>query len=202
MVPGRDGDLVISNKRYQNVDLVYHCMIKKDFLSNYQALSAQLLKSPSYHRLEDSFHPDHYRMAVFDSSIEPEMLAHNKHGTFDLKFSCKPQMWLKEGEVPITYTAGTFLTNPTAFTAKPLIRVYGTGEVTVGSRTVRVDNGTYPYVDIDCEMEECYYGANNCNPMVTLKTNNDFPVLAPGNNWVGLGSGISRVVLTPRWWTL
>ena len=111
-------------------------------------------------------------------------------------------MWLKTGETPITYTSGAYLTNPTLFTAKPLIRVYGSGDVTIAGRVVRVTNSTYAYVDIDCEMEECYYGANNCNSMATLKTNNEFPVLNPGSNWVGLGSGITKVVLTPRWWTI
>lgn len=202
VVPGRNGDLIINNKRYQNVDVVYHCIIKKEFPANYQGLCTQLLKSPGYQRLEDSFHPDHYRMAVFDSSIEPEMLALNKHGTFDLKFSCKPQMWLKSGEAAITYTSGAYLTNPTLFTAKPLIRIYGSGDITIAGRTVHVTNSTYSYVDIDSELEECYYGANNCNAMVTLKTNNEFPTLSPGSNWIGLGSGISRVVLTPRWWTI
>ena len=201
-IPGRNGDLIITGNRYQNVDVVYHCMIRKDFLLNYHLLCSYLLESPTYHRLEDSFHPDHYRMAVFDSAIQPEMLALNKHGTFDLKFSCKPQMWLKTGETPVTYTSGTYLTNPTLFAAKPRIRVYGSGDVIVGGRMVRVTNSNYAYVDIDCEMEECYYGANNCNSMVTLRTNNEFPVLNPGNNWVGLGSGITKVELTPRWWTI
>ena len=202
MVPGRNGDLIINNKRYQNVDVVYHCIIKKNFSANYQSLCTHLLKSPGYHRLEDTFHPDHYRLAVFDSPIEPEMLALNKHGTFDLKFSCKPQMWLKTGETAVTFTSGANLTNPTAFFAKPLIRVYGSGDVSVAGRTVHVTNSTYSYVDIDSELEECYYGTNNCNAMVTLKTNNEFPVLNTGSNWIGLGSGIARVVLTPRWWTL
>ena len=201
-IPGRNGDLIISNKRYQNVDIVYHCMIGKHFSLNYQLLCAYLLKSPGYHQLEDSFHPDHYRMAVFDSSIEPEMQALNKHGTFDLKFSCKPQMWLKSGEESITYTSEAYLTNPTSFIAKPLIRVYGSGEVTVGGRALRVENSIYSYVDIDSELEECYYGANNCNGMVTLRTNNEFPILSPGSNWVGLGTGITKVILTPRWWTV
>ena len=202
MVPGRNGDLIINNKRYQNVDVVYHCIIKKNFSSNYQSLCTHLLKSPGYHRLEDTFHPDHYRLAVFDSTIEPEMLALNKHGTFDLKFSCKPQMWLKTGETAVTFTSGANLTNPTVFIAKPLIRVYGSGDVTIAGRTVHVTNSTYSYVDIDSELEECYYGTNNCNSLVTLKTNNEFPVLNTGSNWIGLGSGIARVVLTPRWWTL
>ena len=30
----------------------------------------------------------------------------------------------------------------------------------------------------------------------------DYPVLAPGSTGIALGTGISRVMITPRWWEL
>ena len=57
-----------------------------------------LLKEPGYHRLEDSYHPDYYRMAVLDKEISPELGFQNYSGSFDLTFSCMPQQYLKSGE--------------------------------------------------------------------------------------------------------
>ena len=45
-IPGRNGDLVLSNQRYNNVKLSYHAGIIHDFEKNYTALSNFLLSSP------------------------------------------------------------------------------------------------------------------------------------------------------------
>lgn len=201
-VPGRNGDLILPGKRFPNVDITYHCIIKKNFVANYQELSEHLLKDQGYHRLEDTIHPGCYRMAVFASGISPSMLALNKHGTFDLTFSCKPQQYLVEGESSIDLTASGYVTNPTKFDAKPLIRVYGYGELNVGGRVVHINSHSYAYIDLDCELEEAYCGNANCNSLVVLRTNNAFPVLVPNSNYVGFGTGITKVEVTPRWWTI
>lgn len=63
--------------------------------------------------------------------------------------------------------AGT-ITNPTLFTSNPLIRVHGTGALTVGDRTVEITKVS-SYVFIDCDLEECYKGATNCNGKVEVR---------------------------------
>ncbi|MBR2257911.1 MAG: hypothetical protein IJ899_11430 [Blautia sp.] len=105
-IPGRNGDLILTGKRFPNIALSYHCMIKKDFAANYQALAEHLLKDQADHRLEDTIHHGFYRMAMFGSGITPSMLALNKHGAFDITFSCKPQMYLVEGEAATELTTG------------------------------------------------------------------------------------------------
>lgn len=201
-VPGRNGDLILPGKRFQNLEITYHCIIKKDFPINYQSLGEHLLKDQDYHRLEDTFHPGFYRMAVFGSGINPSMLALNKHGTFDLVFSCKPQMYLVGGETTAVFTSNGYINNPTKFEAKPLLRVYGVGDILVNGRTIHINSHSNPYIDLDCELEEAYCGNTNCNSLIILRTNNAFPVLQPQSNYIGLGSGISKVIVTPRWWTI
>ena len=58
------------------------------------------------------------------------------------------------------------------------------------------------YTDIDCDLQECYKDslATNCNGNVVL-TSGSFPKLNPGTNAVTL-SGISKLVITPRYWIL
>ena len=90
------------------------------------------------------------------------------------------------------------LVNPTPFPSKPLIRLYGNGSVTINSQTITVANST-AYVDIDCDMMDCYEGSTNRNNDVSFSTH-DFPELAPGENTFTVVSGVSGIRVTPRWW--
>jgi phage-related protein len=86
--------------------------------------------------------------------------------------------------------------NPTLFDAKPLIRVYGKGSITVNGETMEW-SGSSEYVDIDCDIQDCYYMGANMNNYVT----GDFPVLSPGDNVIAF-TGSTSVRITPRWWIL
>lgn len=127
-VPGRSGDVLLSNGRYSNVDITYRFGITNDFDENYNGLIAALMGSPGYHKLVDSKHPGVYRMAAIDKGIEPSMLPQLSGGEFEVVFNCKPQTYLVSGdEVATTWSSSTYqtsrITNPTAFSARPLIKI-------------------------------------------------------------------------------
>lgn len=103
------------------------------------------------------------------------------------------------GKVILNIEASNILTNPTPFPSKPLIRIYGTGTLTVNDITITVTDCDQ-YVDIDCELMDCYEGDTNRNGDVIFSTY-DFPTLQPGDNTFVL-SGPSGVQVTPRWWRL
>lgn len=199
-VPGRSGDLLLSNHRYSNVPITYHVGIPRFFAPTYSTFINFLLTNPGYHRLEDSYHPEVYRLAVMEEAVNPRMGALNHSGTFDLTFSCKPQQYLKSGERTTVFTANGSLFNPTRFDAKPLLRVYGTGQIGVGEETITIAANP-DYIDIDCEAENAYCGATNMNAEITLSSG-DFPGLRPNSSGIVLGSGITRLEITPRWWRL
>ena len=102
-VPGRDGDLLVDNRRFLNVTVSYSCGITADFDSNFARLKAWLQHDPGYHRLTDSHHPDEYRMASFVTAIKPDMDAYNETGRFSLEFVCKPQRFTLAGDMPVRY---------------------------------------------------------------------------------------------------
>ena len=103
-------------------------------------------------------------------------------------------------EVKITaeVTGSNTLVNPTPFPSKPLIRLYGEGTVDINGITITVSDCT-TYVDIDCEMMDCYEGSTNRNNDVAFSTH-DFPELAPGDNTFTIVSGVGGIVVKPRWW--
>ena len=103
-VPGRNGDLVIDNGKWNNIRITYPAFIPKGFESQIDNFRSEMMKLTGYHRLEDSYHPDEFRMASFSYGISPSRIgAFLRHGEFPLTFNCKPQRFLKSGETPIQF---------------------------------------------------------------------------------------------------
>lgn len=100
--------------------------------------------------------------------------------------------------ITASVTGSNTLENPTAFPSKPLIRLYGNGTATVNGQTITVTNSTV-YVDIDCDIMDCYEGTTNRNNDVAFSTY-DFPELKVGTNTFLAGTGITGIRVTPRWW--
>ncbi len=199
-IPGRNGDLLMSNHRYKNVDIKYAAGVKKFFPTALAALTNFLLQDPGYHRLEDSYHPEYYRIAAMATKVEAHPGTLNQSGTIDITFTCKPQKFLKIGERVQEFSANGVIFNPTLFESRPLIRVYGTGQVQIGAQTFELtaDDG---YTDVDSDMQDAFCGITNRNENLRL-TSGDFPTLPPGETNIVLGSGISKLEITPRWWCL
>ena len=200
-IPGKNGDLYFDNHRFKNVKVTYPSFIVKNVSASLSEFRSFLLSCCGYQRLEDTYHPDEFRMAVFTGPLEPTMEGKLRQGKFDLTFDCKPQRFLREGEKTITLTKSGKIRNPTCFTSQPLIRVYGSGTLQVGETAVTILEHTYPYLDIDTEGMDARYGATDGNALIEIPTV-DFPVLNPGDNGISLGNGIEKVEITPRWWRL
>ena len=99
-------------------------------------------------------------------------------------------------EVTVTVTEPSLLENPTLFESKPLIRVYGNGVLTINNQYITIAENPYEYIDIDCDMMDCYYNSNNANQYVTFSTN-DYITLKSGANYVAYDG---TVQITPRWY--
>lgn len=222
-VPGRDGDLLISNNRYKNVNVQYPAVIFKDLEENTMKVRNWLMSTNGYCRLEDTYHPDEYRLGVFSGPVD-FATALFEVGTTTLRFDCKPQRWLKSGEQVHSYnnpdncSVVQHLNNPTMFPSKPLIRVYygddfpydatieiGTGILVVAKpKGEEYETTSNDYIDIDCELMDCYTGTINRNDLVTVGR---WPTLTPGTNGITFPTqldegGLSKVEIIPRWWIL
>lgn len=196
-IPGRNGDLSISNGRYNNVERNVNCFIRNNFRENYNSLINFLYSQEGYKRFESTKEPDVFQMAQFISQIEPATGAFLKYGSFTLTFNFKPQKWLKMGENAIEIDSSISLVNPTSQTALPLIEVVGTGSITINSSVLTLANNTSTTV-IDCETQDCYEGTINRNSDLTIV--GGFPVLTKENE-ISV-SGFTSVKLYPRWWRL
>ena len=200
-VPGRNGTLTMDNGRYNNINVTYPAFICNNYDARVEALRNFLLSQSGYKRLEDTYHPEEFRLARWAGEFTADTLDALITGQFDLTFDCYPQRFLKEGEKQIELTANGSVKNIYSQTALPLIRAYGTGSFSINGISVAISSAL-TYTDIDCELQECYKDSlsTNRNAYVTL-TNGEFPKLSPGANAVTL-SGISKLIITPRFWIL
>lgn len=208
-VPGRNGDVIIDNGRFKNVKLDYRMFIFQDFPKNIEAFRNALLNVTGYKRLEDTFHPDEFRLARISGSFDAVAKKTLMAGGLTLSFDCKPQRFLKSGENSIGYVVNGSIYNPTYMQAKPLVtvlcgsRIGGRGgTVTISGVTITIsDSIPYDVVDIDCDTQDAYNVTNNCNQYITLQ-NGKFFELAPGNNDISFSGKIFGVKITPRWWII
>lgn len=210
-IPGRDGDLIVPNYRYPNINVSYNVFVPSKSIAELndkiRKIKQWLYKDvTSYHELTDTYDTESYRRAVFASSLDIEEQL-NKIGTFTVRFSCYPYKFLNSGKDAVTLSSGggnESLVNPTAFSSKPLIRINGNGDGTLmivndeGIFTVRIsDINSYLYCD--SELMNFYKGSISANDKVTASK---FPVLAPGENHIVFSGGITSLAITPRWVTL
>lgn len=214
-VPGRNGDIFISNNRYENLKLKVMTYIPEDAAEHAKHLRGFLMSRKNYCRYEESLNPDFFRMARFIGPFEPDPIDRWRGGV-ELTFDCKPQMFLRAGDIATFYEQSDYpngfdLSNPFEFTAFPIINAFGVGAITINGVTVTIlsrpdlpDGSPLPYFIIDCERKDCYYASNsgsivmNLNPYVSFSS--DFPELPAGNSHISFTC--TAIELTPRWWTL
>ena len=199
-VPGRNGNLTYDTGAFNNITINYPAFVYQDIDINIQAYRNYLASKSGYKKLEDSFHLDEYRLARYASAMELNKTVNDQKGSTILQFDCKPQRFLKSGEIPVIYSGSGNIINPTLFDSKPIIKIYGTGSVNIGSIAITFDGST-PYVTIDCELQDAYYEGTNKNSSITLVPNK-FPVLKSGETGISLGTGITSIEIIPRWWRI
>ena len=122
----------------------------------------------------------------------------------NLNFDCKPQRFLKTGELPIEVEKNGIsrIQNPTGFSSLPLIRVFGTsgGTLTIGDQEITISDFGNEIV-IDSEIQDVYLGTTNKNSLVKFM-DKGFPSLGVGETSISFTGGITKVEVTPRWYTI
>lgn len=199
-IPGRNGIILFDEGRYSNANIAYECqlMVKNH---NLDAFRGWVLSTVGYQRLEDTYHPEEYRMARPSGEFNATLSNALREGRFTLQFNCKPQRFLKIGEKETTFADDGAIYNPTYYIARPLIRVLGYGTLGVGDQFVTIASHSLSYIDLDCETCNAYCGTTNANSYITLSSD-DYPTLGVGTTGISMTGNISQVVVTPRWWSL
>lgn len=145
-IPGRNGSFARDNGRFNNIIVEYTAGMfgdaQTDFAEGISEFRNALCASVGYCRLEDDYNPDEYREAVYKSGLDvsPELMG--RAGEFKITFECKPQRFLKSGEIAqIIAASGDTLENPTRFASRPLLEVTGYGTIGLNGDEVEIISG-------------------------------------------------------------
>ena len=197
-VPGRNGSLFHDEESFEDVELSFMCVIRREFKEKFEDFIDDLHGQTGVQKFTESAHPDYFRMGTFVAPVEPTPSLQHRDGSFELKFTFKPQCFLNTGTAEVTLAANsnTTFTNPSNQYALPLIRTTGAGAVTVGDTRITVTEATV----IDCDLQDCYSPSNgaNLNSTVTLSPN-AFPRFGPGDTTI---ITTVKCYVTPRWWRI
>lgn len=151
-IPGHNGSLAMDKGRYNNITVTYPAGTfgknQEDFREALSAFRNAILSQKGYQRLEDTYHPEEYRMGVYAAGLEVSPANRGKAGQFDLSFVCKPQRFLSIGDYPIPVDSGDILQNPTVFDSSPLLEVEGYGTVSFNGFEIELDNSPLGVVDL------------------------------------------------------
>lgn len=199
-VPGGDGDIILAaQKGFDSVNIDYEGFIADDMRENLRDFLSYLSSKSSFCRLEDSYNPDEYRMAVLLKKPELAIQKFNEVMSFRISFTAKPQRWLKTGENEIAISSGstgTILTNPTYFASYPIYIVSGAGNLVVNDETITVKANEMNQIFINSATQNAYSDQKvNASKYVDYVI---YPSLHSGKNVVSY-TGFTSVSVIPNW---
>ena len=204
-IPGRSGDLIVSNRRFANVKVSYTVFLARKNITaladTLRAVKGWLYAQPDrYHAITDSYDIGHLRYGVISGSLDIEE-QFNKLGSFRVTFNCKPFKYSLEGLQEIAVDNCGSLFNPEAFPAKSIITLKGSGDFSLTLQNSRYNKtwnfkGVTDGVVCDSEQMNFYYGTTLLNDKVT---GDGFPELPPGETVLTVNGGVSEIKVTPRW---
>lgn len=215
-IPGRNGDVVIDNGRYNNIKfkLGLRLFSKKitenfvlDFEHNLKRVTDWLIQGVNYYVYTDSYDPEYYRMACITSVTVNQK--RKDVADITVEFNAKPLKYKTIGDAIITISEARTSSNPLVnyenMETKPYYKLYmATGHsdetvtLTVNGRAYNIDHVT-EYVEIDCEMMNVYKSTTIKNKDYRPDQDGNFPFLKPGNNLIGFSNNIAYIELKPRW---
>lgn len=202
-IPGRNGSLTIDSGTFENVSVTYSAAIMRNLSSNAAALREWLLSPVGYCRLEDTYHPNVFRLARYSGGVDfTDFTQLLRAASVKLDFDCKPQRFLKSGEIPVDNPSA--LHNPTGFAAKPFVcfkMSASNGSVTIGDCKISLTGmGVGDVIIFDAEIGDVVLQSSGkviANAVVSGEM-----VLLPSKTAVIASYGIETIKITPRWWTI
>lgn len=225
-IPGRNGNILIHDGSYKNVNRSYEIAFVDSDTSTYRdrarAVAEWLFSPTQYSRLEDTYESDYYREAMCISSVSITNIL-ERAGRCTVDFNCKPQRYFKSGENAITINEAAFpysIPAQSNFIAIPdLIFTFtsysGTASITmtagrnsICSFTVSCPGGGGYVTSLIGDLKEYIYGrpdsgAGAINTFFTLS--GSFPYLAAGASTrfvLDSATAFDKLEVIPKWWTL
>jgi len=196
-IPGRHSRLRYDEGTFEDITIAVECTVKD---RENLLLKLDNIKSWLFGAGEDdlifSFQPDKKYIAQVVNAIDFEQVF--KYASrFPILFNCRPFKYAALNNILTITESGSFITNPGSIESKPVITVYGTGNInlTVNSAEIELTDVNNKII-LNCEIEDCYDDEfNNLNSKMT----GEFPTLIPGSNSIQWTGDVEKIEILPNW---
>ena len=131
-VPGRDGDLIMDNGRYESVIRSIPCRLEASDNGDVESLISRinnwLIDDGGFHEFRWDHDPDFSYLARSEGDVVSRRML-SCFGNVVVKFRMHPIKYLKSSLTERQITSGMNIENPFGVDAKPVIRVVGGGDI-------------------------------------------------------------------------
>lgn len=198
-VPGRDGELIIPNKRLKSKPIELPCTIKSNKpLSEVAVDISNWLLVDGYKDLTLSWDPEFVYKACYIETFEIAAIM-KQFGTIKLNFKCHPIKFYKDGLTKFSASDSLSINGKGNVQAKPIIKLIGSGTTTLsinGRRTMLKD--VQGHIVLDMQAGQVYSGNLPAWDKVVRSPQYQMPYLDPGRNLISWDGNFTAEI-TPYW---
>lgn len=204
-VLGRDGAVLVSNKRLKPIEQVIPFYLRipvraRKSVTQVASDISEWLYATNWVDFTKSWDPNYlYKAVVLDDFEVTEMLT--RFGKLSITFKLHPIKYLKSGQTMQSVPNGGTLFNPTFYDAKPTFELRGTGNV-----NLRVSNGGWSKemhfknvtsgINVNCENLAVTYGNTSAYDKVSSTS---FLSLPTGRNIISWDNANFSLRMKPNW---
>lgn len=199
-IPGRDGTLTRWDGSYNPRTLNgKFFVLSANAAREITDISAWLIGSHKKEKLITDDDGQYYLMAMVSAGAETQLRC-GVLAPFSLSFVCDPCRYLIWGDEEVDVFEERTIYNPTAYPAKPIIYMNGSGSVSleIAGKTITAqipDGGIY----FDAETANAYTGKGSANALVSVSGDITLP---GGYTDITVNGDLTALKITPRWWEL
>ena len=198
-VPGRDGDLVMDNGRFNSVVRSIPCRLEAprgvDVETCINEINNWLIDDGRFH----DFSWDNDPRFVYQARVEGEVVSHrmlSRFGKSVLKFRMHPIKLLKSSLTELPVTQGMNVSNPFSVDGNPRLVIRGSGNIVVNidGRPLRLER-----IGGGCIVDSATQTITDLSGNITQfdRMFSPFPVLTPGDNQITFPNNV-QVSITTR----
>lgn len=198
-IKGVDGEVDLADGTFSNVEQDFAFVwvnSNEDIKQISNKVSNWLNKDNLWHNLEFGGDSDYIYIAKYNSQMDIERVL-SSFGKVILTFTLKPYKYLKTGLNEIVLPQS--ITNTTNRTAKPILTIKGTGNITVTiGKSVLTLKNVESGVRID-SLAQTITTLDKTRNLFTNMTSYPFPVIEPGTQKITVTGTTTEIKIIPRW---
>jgi predicted phage tail component-like protein len=196
-IPGRHSRLRYDEGTFEDITIAVECTIKdrENLLLKIDNIKSWLFGAGESD-LIFSFQPDKKYIAQVVNAIDFEQIF-KYTSMFPILFNCKPFKYATLNSILTITESGSFITNPGSIESKPVITVYGTGNIALIINDLEIElSDIENKIILNCGIEDCYDDEfNNLNSKMV----GEFPALIPGSNNIQWTGNVEKIEILPNW---